>query len=63
MKKFALALIALAALIAVMPSEAADTVLEHVGIAQVERNLDELEVRSTQALSADEETVEYLTGP
>lgn len=61
MKKFALALVAIAALLSVLPTEAADTVLESVGITQVERNLDELETRC-QVLSEDQETEEFLSG-
>jgi ABC-type transporter MlaC component len=59
MKKFLLALAVLAALLAVVPSEAADTVLETVGVTRVQQSLDELESRC-QPVSADEETVEYL---
>ncbi len=62
MKKFLLAFVALAALVAVLPSEAADTVLETVGITQVERNLDELETQCQHLGSEDQATEEYLSG-
>ena len=61
MKRFALAFVALTALISVLPSEATDTVLEHVGVSRVQRDLDDLESR-TNPVGADTQAVQDLEG-